>query len=1219
MARRTLGLDLGTNSIGWAIVEKDDAENVRLIDYGSHIFQEGVAREKNIEKPKVQDRTNARALRRLYDRRRLRKIDLLKILNELDMCPKLSDKELDDWRYKRIYPMNEDFIFWQRTDDKINKNPYYDRYLALTTILDLSVQRDRYILGRALYHLTQRRGFKSNRNESTPESDGTVAKGINELNDAIKEAGCEYLGEYFYKLYAKHGKIRTKYTDRIAHTEKELLAICTKQGLREEVTNKLRKAIVDQRPLKSQKGLVGKCVFEPTKSRCLISHPLFEEFRMWSFINNIKISGPGDKDIRPLNEEELNAIIPLFYRKSKSSFEFEDIAKKIARKAKYGHKDDKGTVDFKFNFHMSHPVSGCPVTAALMDLFGNEYKSGIAECYDKAEGKSIDEIVNDVWHVLYSFDRDDLIEGWAYSHLQLSKEDSAKFAKIKLPQGYASLSLCAIKKILPYLKSGMRYDEAVFVGNLQKVLPEEVSRNPEMKEAVIEEVCDAVVNYADNPLKKTITKEQAVKNVLEDINGLDFNKLKYLYHPSCMDVYAEAELDKHGKLRLGSPRTDSIRNPMAMHALFRLRHLINQLLEEGKIDRTTFINIELSRELNDSNMRQAIQKFQRENEKTNLEAAENINTLYKEATSTDINPTETDILKYKLWKEQDSICLYTGNQISITDFIGPNPRYDIEHTVPRSLGGDSTQANLTLCERRFNRSNKCKKLPSLLAEYDEIMARIDSLGWEKKIGSLRKQADILRAKSRRSSVKELKDKFIQDRHVVRMKLDYWTDKLNRFTMTQVPEGFSRRQGTDTGIIGKYAREYLKTLFRSEERQVFNVKGSTIADFRKMWGLQDDYAKKERINHCHHAVDAIVIACIGRAEYQKWAEFRVALEDYELGMGERPVFPKPWPTFTEDVKSVSDHILVSHHTSRISFKQTKKILKKHGKKVRNAGGSFIYEQGNSLRGQLHNDTFYGKILADEEEKVVIRRELKNLPEKDIKNIVDSAVRAKIEETVKERGFKNLCSEPVWMNKEKGIEIKKVRIFKPSFKPVELKSHRDKSRHEHKQSYLIEPGNNYCLCIYEGKIGNKLKRTYKLISFLEATNLYKSGQPIFPAIDEKGLPIKWQLRTGDLVLFYEKSPDEVYNCTKEELVKRLYKVTILSRMLVGSGYGTITLRYHQEARPATDSNAKSINGIWKQGETIRSGIIQLHTQFNALVEGQDFILTETGEIHFLHKSC
>ena len=74
-----LGLDLGTNSLGWAVVEETE-HGYTLKEQGVDIFQEGVAREKNNEKPAVQDRTNARALRRQYFRRRLRKIDLLRVL-----------------------------------------------------------------------------------------------------------------------------------------------------------------------------------------------------------------------------------------------------------------------------------------------------------------------------------------------------------------------------------------------------------------------------------------------------------------------------------------------------------------------------------------------------------------------------------------------------------------------------------------------------------------------------------------------------------------------------------------------------------------------------------------------------------------------------------------------------------------------------------------------------------------------------------------------------------------------------------------------------------------------------------------------------------------------------------------------------------------------------------------------------------------------------------
>lgn len=81
-------------------------------------------------------------------------------------------------------------------------------------------------------------------------------------------------------------------------------------------------------------------------------------------------------------------------------------------------------------------------------------------------------------------------------------------------------------------------------------------------------------------------------------------------------------------------------------------------------------------------------------------------------------------MKYVLWEEQNHICLYTGKQIRISDFIGTNPKFDIEHTIPRSVGGDSTKMNLTLCDSRFNREVKKTKLPVELPNHDEIMERI---------------------------------------------------------------------------------------------------------------------------------------------------------------------------------------------------------------------------------------------------------------------------------------------------------------------------------------------------------------------------------------------------------------------------------------------------------------------------------------------------------------
>lgn len=1219
MSHKVLGLDLGTNSIGWAIIERNDDDSCKLIDCGSHIFQEGVTREKGIEKPCVEKRTSVRASRRHYDRRRLHKIQLLKVLVELDMCPYLSDEELNAWRYKRIYPLKDDFILWQRTDDKKDINPYSARFYALTSKLDLTRRTDRYLLGRAFYHLAQRRGFLSNRKDETQSSDGAVIKGINTLTEAMEKAGCKYLGEYFYKLYNKGEKIRTVYTDRLAHTEKEFYAICNRQGLKEDEIKKLHKAIFYQRPLKSQKGLIGKCVFEPSKTRCQVSHPLYEEFRMWSFINNIRINDNNENIFRPLKESEIMAILPLFFRKSKPSFDFEDIAKKIAGKGNYGYKDDKRDIPYKFNFRMSTAVSGCPVTSALKDVFGEDFQNNIAACYKKVGDKDLDDVVNDIWHVLYSFDRDELIEKWASMNLQLNKEDSVKFSKIKLPQGYASLSLCAIKKILPFLKGGMRYDEAVFVANLNNVLPADVINNTELKNLIVDSVVDTVSNFADNPLNKSMTKEMAVRRMLEDIPGIELGKLDLLYHPSRLEVYPEAELNSNGKLLLGSPRTASIRNPMAMRALFRLRHLVNQLILDGKIDRTTKINIELSRNLNDANMRKAIERYQREKEKYNKECEDIIKKLYKEATGLEIIPTETEVLKFRLWEEQGHICLYTGEQIAITDFIGGNPKYDIEHTVPRSRGGDSSLCNLTLCNSTYNRQIKKTFLPSQLVDNDVILSRIETLGWNEKVDKLANE--IARLKTSFASTKEIKDAIIQKRHYLKMYLNYWRTKVQGFKMTEVPEGFSRRQEVDTGVIGKYAREYLRSLFRSNDSQIFLVKGATTAEFRKIWGLQEEYQKKERINHCHHTIDAIVIACIGRSEYRRWAKYRTSQEAYEFGLGDRPTFEKPWSTFTEDVKKLSEKLLISHNVSRATFKYTKKKLRKHGRIVRDINGNPVYEQGNSVRGALHKETFYGAISINKTVKYVIRRSLALLKEKDIKDIVDPAVREIIECAVKERGFKNLLSEPIWMNREKGIEIKKVRVFMTSItSPLELKKHRDVSRHSHKQYYHVANDSNYCLCIYEGNIGGKKpKRSFKLINLLEAAQSHRYGERIIPLSDKDCNLLKWKLRIGDMVILYENNPVEIYESNKEELVKRLYRITGLSINPTGKGYGVITLRYHKEARPSTDSSVKNINGVWKNGETIRPGIILLHTQFNALVEGQDFRMTSTGEIFFMNNKC
>lgn len=103
---------------------------------------------------------------------------------------------------------------------------------------------------------------------------------------------------------------------------------------------------------------------------------------------------------------------------------------------------------------------------------------------------------------------------------------------------------------------------------------------------------------------------------------------------------------------------------------------------------------------------------------------------------------------------------------------------------------------------------------------------------------------------------------------------------------------------------------------------------------------------------------------------------------------------------------------------------------------------------------------------------------------------------------------------------------------------------------------------------------------------------------------------------MVLFYEETPEELYDCTQQELAKRLYKLTKFSSMTTGNNsYGLCTFRHHREARPAGELKPKG--GAWKAGEAYRPLISLYHTQLNAYVEGFDFELSVTGTVRFKHE--
>ncbi|MFV0571090.1 MAG: type II CRISPR RNA-guided endonuclease Cas9 [Xanthomarina gelatinilytica] len=1284
---KILGLDLGTNSIGWAVRNNRFGNKNQIEHSGVLIFPQGVGEEKGVEFSLASERTKHRASRKLYRRRKWRKADTLRILIENNMCP-LKIEELDKWVvYKKgkqnKYPTeNEDFREW------LKLNPYELRKKASEETVTKTE------LGRALYHLCQRRGFKSGRKDADAGKDMEVYKKEKE------ERGKQMLGAYQNDQLVNGNKVRkTKYqaddqevnSSRISYIE-EFNAIVDKQNLDKEVKEQLFHSIFFQRPLKSQKGTIGKCTLEPTKPRCAVSHPLFEEFRMYQFLNSIKIKNTFD------NESELQFLFEfphyfkiakqLFFRKSKPNFKFSDISKAINKEAK------KRNEHFDFNYKDKYPIVGSPTISQFVNLFDAENwedcKVKIKNSYKLSDNKKVKELIDELWHNLFfagDFVNDitsTKVKDFIRKRYDVTEDQVEKYEAINLKQGYASLSRKAIKNILPFLKNGVIYSHAVFFGNIEAIIGSKVWNAN--KEFIQDTIIDIIAGYKEDNLKIDIVNglvgdfineydnshldyvldETDKNNVSEKIktfygtlkwealnqkqkDGLqeeievlfqqqlqkrrtggyylskprldekikDFliNEFKVskeqadkLYHPSAIDIYQES---LSGELE--SPFTNSIRNPMAMRTLFQLKTLVNTLLEEGKIDTDTKIIIELVRELNDKNKRLAIKRYQREREAENKKYEKLLEPHAKKANS---KVTELDILKYRLWVEQNGKCLYTNETIGVEDLFGSNPKFDIEHTFPRSKSFDNSLANKTLSEKKFNQI-KGNKIPQELGVVHLQNALMNIRHWKENIEDLKEKIDIQNYYSAKATTVDAKNRAIQQRHYLRLQLDYWRDKHRRFTEKEIHFKFKNSQLVDTGIITKYAKLYLQTLFKD----VFPAKGTMVSDVRKSWGLKE----KDRNLHYHHAIDAIVLTCMTKDIREKLAQS--FLEAETLGKREKFIVEKPWDGFTENVINLQEEILVVHkHTDNL-LKQTKKKLRKRGKVQYNKSREVIYEQGQGIRSSLHKDTFYGAIERenDKNEKEiwhVIRKPVdSSFSETDVKNIVDEGIK----ERIQKHGLKNLKTDEGFIllpeeDGKKPMLIKRIRLKTRlnNLPKIKKQSHvSQKSKKPYKEYYYATLENIFAMAVYEAE-DNKGKKVsaFQTISAFD-TAKHNQGKkkmevPVeMNVIKNKGkvseilLPLASVLKVNQMILFYEKSKEELKTLNNKQLSNRLYKITQFE------SDGRIQLRHHIQGGADKDLKKESSLNFKKPAQKLRISL----SNFKAAKENLDFKLSASGQLEFL----
>lgn len=511
MAGKILGIDLGTNSLGIALRDPDKGKN--LIDqieyYNSIIFSSGVGNGKSGEYSYASERTEYRSKRRLYQSRKYRIWATLKVLIENGCCP-LSAQDLERWSkfdrekgLKREYPINAiEFEQWVRLDfDNDGKadytSPYQLRDELMRKTIDWNNPTDRHKFGRAMYHIAQRRGFKSSKGETLQEiskeqdsseidisaslkkseekKSGALEKYRNEHN--LPTAGCA-----FAQLERDGIRVRgSEYQAVRSQLHEEVDAICKYQGI-DQICPSLYTSLIStkrnegtifyRRPLRSQKGNIGKCTLEPTQRRCHLSHPDSEEANALEIINSIRFTIDNEK--RALNEDERATIFENVFTQARKTFKFADIRKEIEKI----HNIELNYQNKTINYADDTTVSGCPTINRLKKILGSDWRSHTITTnrertnYKTGEVHTISYNYEDIWHICFnSDDAEDIID---FADNAGCFNDKQKDEMVRLwdtiRDGYASLSLKAIRNILPMLRIGLIYSDAVAYAKIPHII-----------------------------------------------------------------------------------------------------------------------------------------------------------------------------------------------------------------------------------------------------------------------------------------------------------------------------------------------------------------------------------------------------------------------------------------------------------------------------------------------------------------------------------------------------------------------------------------------------------------------------------------------------------------------------------------------------------------------------------------------------------------------------
>jgi len=938
-----LGLDVGTNSIGWAAIGRDeDGRLGTLIDAGVRIFSDG--RNPKDNQSLAATRRAPRGMRRNRDRRLKRRDEFMTRLVKHGLMP------IDGAERKRLENLDPWRLRIEGLDRKLNAHEF----------------------GRALFHLQQRRGFKSNRKTDVGADDGGKIKiASNALLAAMEGAKSRTLAEHvagprLRDPAAKHThpvRVRLHGTGAKAfydfYPTREVVVgefdtLWAKQkafhgdALSDVARDELRDTLIFQRKLKPQP--VGRCTLNPEEERAPRALPSVQRLRIYQDINHLTYRHPGQAE-QPLSLPQRDALAKRALSQQKLTF---DAARKALKLA--------DNVGFNLESERRAYLDGdkTAVVLAAKKRWGPDWR--------KLDLATQDDIVE---RLLAEEDEAALVT-WLKSEHGLTAEAASAVADARLPAGHGNLGRSAGRAVLAELgRDVVTYDQAV-----------------------------AAAGYGSHSDL--------------DFDGEIFDRgLPYYGQVLTRHVaFGSGEPDDQPEKRYGK-----LANPSVHVALNQIRRVVNALMQ--RLGAPAEIVVELARELPLSAKGRAELKTRQKRDQDANTARETVLTKLGQPAS------HENRFRLRLWEELNSDdpldrrCPYTGEQIPLTRLF--TDEVEIEHILPRSATLDDSPANKTLSVRYANRIKNNR------SPYEAFHQSPDGFDWN---AIAERAAKLPNNKAWR----------------------FAPDAMARYENEN--HDFLDRQLVDTQYISRLARVYL----RRTGADTWVTPGRLTANLRWTWGLDsllrdhnridgEERLRKNRDDHRHHAVDAVVVALTDRNLLQRVAR-QAALAEETFDRRTLAGLDDPWPGFRDSVRAVLDRMVVSHKPD-------------HG-----------------VEGALHNDTAYGIVTPPDKNgrsDLVHRVPLAGLSKSaDLVRICDELIRNHLLAATDGLTGKAFTEALVAAGEAMSPPVRKVRIVE-TLRAIAIS---DKAGRAYK---AYKGDSNYCYDIF---VGPKERWTGRVISRFDA---------------------------------------------------------------------------------------------------------------------------------------